>query len=75
MSDVDEALKLAASWDRCYPGNVNHEYLVDKLVATIRQQQAEIERLEKLASYIDPMNVPDEIADIVYAALKGGGND
>jgi uncharacterized protein YeeX (DUF496 family) len=57
-----------------YPGERIARLIQDQ-EATIRKQQAEIERLEKLASYIDPMNVPDEIADIVYAVLKGEGDE
>jgi hypothetical protein len=70
MSDVGEALKLAASWDRCYPGNVNHEYLVDKLVATIRQQTVDIERLKQVLDYIEAYE-PAIVSEAVRRTREG----
>lgn len=35
-----EALALAEKWDRCYPGNVNVESVVDELVAALRGELA-----------------------------------
>jgi hypothetical protein len=45
MSDIVERLK---SWDRCYPGNINVELVVDEAADEITRLRAENERLLKL---------------------------
>lgn len=44
-----EALALAEEWDRCYPGNIDVESVVNQLVAALRAASARIRELEEQA--------------------------
>ena len=43
---AEEALALAEEWDRCYPGNVNVESVVNGLVAALRGTAERVRELE-----------------------------
>ena len=52
MSDVSELVKRIDEWDRCYPGNMNIEMLVNDCRSALTAQQAEIGRLREALGVI-----------------------